>query len=405
MKIHVGSGTVYLRGWKNVDLPGPGAFLATERPDLAEAWGTTEEEGYYARHAAISQDSLRAAGAVTKEIVCDAWGSFDRLPCGIGEATEILARQVFEHLSMREARLALDECDRALAPGGVLRLDVPDQEETLKRYRVTGDAFFERHVVGTRRNEHAYHVMAHTRPGLIALVEEFGLKYEAEEPNVHFYPAFCLRFRKPAKRAAWQYVLGAEGERIGGRILEIGPGRNPWPRAHAYADVDDAFLAPLRAAGKETAVANLGAGKLPWPDKHFDFVLASHVIEHVEDPVAAAREIGRVGKAGLIVCPSAFKDGIFLFEEGDHRWWVLPPLTPNGAMGFVPVEYSFRGGMADSNASAALCRIVRTGPNACGHDGRVLRRWFAEREPALDVVQRWGSGTCFGAPSVAIVRW
>ena len=94
VKLHVGCGRVYLRGWTNVDRPG--TPTAAARPDLVERWGT-EEPDYYGRHAAVTAATL-AAGPSTEEGVCDAHGDFRRLPCGIAEAEEILARQVFEHL-------------------------------------------------------------------------------------------------------------------------------------------------------------------------------------------------------------------------------------------------------------------------------------------------------------------
>ena len=63
LRIHVGSGTVLLRpDWVNVDLPTDRCFLASERPDLVEAYATTEQH-YYARHTEHKAlDVLRTAG-------------------------------------------------------------------------------------------------------------------------------------------------------------------------------------------------------------------------------------------------------------------------------------------------------------------------------------------------------
>jgi len=38
---------------------------------------------------------------------------------------------------------------------------------------------------------------------------------------------------------------------------------------------------------------------MPFPDKSFDFVYCAHVLEHVDDPIRACREIMRVGKRGI----------------------------------------------------------------------------------------------------------
>lgn len=396
MKIHVGSGTVYLTGgWTNVDVDAPCVHLAEHAPSLVAAYSTTEDR-YYARHEDKTV-GLLAGGAVTKESVCDAYGSFGRLPCGIGGAEEILARQVFEHLDIARAHEALDECDRVLAPGGTLRLDVPNHYATLKELRETQDperlALLLRHFQGSRRDSFAYHAMSYSREALRAIVEEHGFEFEAEEPNVHFYPAFCLRWRKPGPRPAHVY-LAIPDPPAGESVLEIGPGRFPWARADAYVDRRSEFLAPLAETGKRVAEFDLdelvpGGPKLPFSDKQFDFCLMSHVLEHVRDPIAVAAEVSRVARRGMVICPHAWKDAVFLFEEGEHRWLALDPTVAGGPMLLVPVDYARRSRLADPNASKALSRIFRTGPSHFGSDSRVLRRWFWRNEDALDVAHAW----------------
>jgi hypothetical protein len=83
-----------------------------------------------------------------------------------------------------------------MAVGGLIRIDVPDHEATLHALVSTGDQFYVRHLLGPRRNEHGYHMMSYTRDRLIALCESHGLTWYTEEPNIHFYPAFCLGFYK-----------------------------------------------------------------------------------------------------------------------------------------------------------------------------------------------------------------
>lgn len=194
MRLHVGNGAIFLKGdWLNVDLPLPHVFLASERPDLVEQY-LTDEEHYYSRHKDKDVDRLRN-GPVTRETVCDVYGSFAFLPVRTGSVEEILARQVFEHLDRSEARTALSEAARALKPGGFLRLDLPDPDETLRQYRKTGDEFFVRHLFGPRRNLWGFHTHW-TRDMLKKFVEEFPFRFAAEEGNPHFYPAFTLRFRR-----------------------------------------------------------------------------------------------------------------------------------------------------------------------------------------------------------------
>lgn len=193
MKLHVGNGAIYLREYVNVDLPLPSVFLAKERPDLVEQFIANEDD-YYGRHTDKNPDSLRG-GPVTGETVTDVYGSFDFLPVRPGSVSEILSRQAFEHLDRSEARRALDSCYRALQVGGILRIDIPDPDETLKRYRETGDEIYRRHLFGPRRSLFGFHTH-YNRPMLRALVEELRFKYVEEETNIHWYPAFCLRWAK-----------------------------------------------------------------------------------------------------------------------------------------------------------------------------------------------------------------
>ena len=194
MKLHVGCGAVYLHGYFNVDLPGDGVFLSWERPSLVDQFGTAEAD-YYGRHRDKSHDSLRG-GPVTQETVCDGYGSFAFLPARSGTCTEILTRQVFEHLSPADGMVGLRECYRVLKYGGLLRIDVPDPDATLKRFQETSDEFWIRHLFGPRRNEYGGHT-PYTRSMLIEMAEKSGFHFIDEEENIHeLYPAFCLRFEK-----------------------------------------------------------------------------------------------------------------------------------------------------------------------------------------------------------------
>lgn len=193
MRLHVGNGSILLRGWLNVDLPKPNVFLAKERPDLVERFITTEDQ-YYARHENKTMDTTRK-GPVTEETVCDAYGSFDLLPARTSSVTEILTRQCFEHLNMEQAKRALTECRRVLKPEGTLRIDIPDPDRTLRKYLETGDDFYRRHLFGPRLDEYGFHTH-YTRSMLAHMAEVAGFRFVEEEENIHFYPAFCLRFAK-----------------------------------------------------------------------------------------------------------------------------------------------------------------------------------------------------------------
>ena len=60
--------------------------------------------------------------------------------------------------------------------------------------------------------------------------------------------------------------------------------------------------------------------KLPFKDKEFDFVIASHVIEHVEDVTFFIKELERVSKKGYIELPSTLEDNLVFENKNDHLW-------------------------------------------------------------------------------------
>lgn len=385
MKLHIGCGSIYLDGYKNIDVCTPYTFLAEKRPDLVEKWKATDGD-YYARHRDKTQDKLRN-GPLEQEYVCDAYGDLMNIPLDYWKVTEVLTRQVFEHLSLSEARKALDSIDSVMAPNGVLRIDVPDHVETMRLYRETGDEFYVRHMVGPRRDEYGYHMMSYTRERLRTLVEEYGFVFVEEEKNIHFYPAFCLRFVKPGPRAAIEYAWPPPFEvKEEWSVLEVGPGNNPLTRANAYVDITMTTLKPLQDQGKGTIIGNLMSGLPDISRKQFDYVWCSHVLEHVESPEVAAETLTRIAKRGTIVLPSAFKDSIFNFEETDHKWFVLP--SSNGSPVFVKRNDDYMSRLVNENIQKISSRLFRTGPNRI-EEARALRKWFYENEPNMDIVLHW----------------
>ena len=428
LRIHLGCGTCYLRGYENVEPQDTGALLAADNKDRVEFWATTEDN-YYGRVDQIREQQEHKCEALRHhllnpfrdKLVCDRHGSWERIPYPDGSAAEILSRQVFEHLSERESVQALQEARRVLKVGGILRLDVPDHDEALRQYcdlRTAGETekaeFMLSHILGSRRNSWARHMGSWTRERLKAVVKQFGFEFVAEEPNIHFYPAFCLRWKKiehnpadhhpvhnlyePSKR--WRASFDYCGDPIGTplvvpdnwKCLEVGPGTEPWPRANYYCDVVDrtSIVPPMSFCKGDVQ-------NLPYADKSMDRVLASHVLEHVEDPRKAAAELSRVARCGVVICPSPFKEALFNHHEADHKWFVLPP-GKSGALRFIPIDGSFIGKMLDpcgdgsgigNDFSSVMHQFLRLPNLALREYGDIGRKWFENAEPWLDTIMRW----------------
>lgn len=101
-------------------------------------------------------------------------------------------------------------------------------------------------------------------------------------------------------------------------VLEVGSGGNPYYRANvlldAYENTSERHWAPL-VADRPTVLAFVES--MPFKDKAFDFVIASHVLEHALDPARFLEEMQRVAKAGYIEVPDAFMERINPYP--DHR--------------------------------------------------------------------------------------
>jgi SAM-dependent methyltransferase len=101
-------------------------------------------------------------------------------------------------------------------------------------------------------------------------------------------------------------------------VLEVGAGSNPYPRANvlldAYEESQERHWQPLR---KDRPFVFGFIENLPFRDGAFDFLIASHVLEHSRNPEKAVAEFQRVAKAGYIEVPDALFERLMPYK--DHR--------------------------------------------------------------------------------------
>ncbi len=100
------------------------------------------------------------------------------------------------------------------------------------------------------------------------------------------------------------------------KILDIGCGYRAHKKANVIADVQD-----FSNYYKNKKFVLIKEKNLPFRDKEFDFVIASHVIEHVEDFEYFIREIQRISSKGYIELPSRLGDNLVFENKNDHIWW------------------------------------------------------------------------------------
>ena len=133
-------------------------------------------------------------------------------------------------------------------------------------------------------------------------------------------------------------------------VLDVGGWAVPFPRADWVID-----LAPYESRGEwgydgdpsaerfsaETYVQRDICDREPWPfaDDQFDFVICSHTLEDVRDPIWVCSEIVRVGRAGYVEVPSRLIEqsrGV----QGDwvgwgHHHWLIDIDQEAGDIRFV----------------------------------------------------------------------
>ena len=100
------------------------------------------------------------------------------------------------------------------------------------------------------------------------------------------------------------------------KILDIGCGYRPHKYASVIADTKD-----FTSFYKEKEFVKISGKNLPFKDKEFDFVIASHVIEHVEDFQFFIKELERITSKGYIELPSRLGDNLVFENKNDHIWW------------------------------------------------------------------------------------
>jgi len=117
------------------------------------------------------------------------------------------------------------------------------------------------------------------------------------------------------KRTSKKYIDNLLQNNSTWNILDIGCGYTASKFAKVICDVQD-----LSNHYQDKRFIRLTEKKLPFKDKEFDFVVASHVMEHVEDIEFFIKELERVSKKGYVELPTMLEDNLVFENKKDHLW-------------------------------------------------------------------------------------
>ena len=121
--------------------------------------------------------------------------------------------------------------------------------------------------------------------------------------------------KKLIKRTSKDYIQTILSKKPDWKILDIGCGYGANEFANTICDVQD-----LSKFYKDKNFIKLENKQLPFKDNEFDFVIASHVLEHVEDFKFFINELERVSKKGYIELPTKLEDNLVFENKNDHLW-------------------------------------------------------------------------------------
>jgi hypothetical protein len=156
------------------------------------------------------------------------------------------------------------------------------------------------------------------------------------------------------------------------RVLEVGPGAAPHPLSQIFLERNFAESEAFKQRGSLPAIEfqkpvfYYDGGSFPFREKEFDYVICSHVLEHVDDVPLFVGELMRVASRGYLEFPTLHYEYLYNFNEhlnllrfhGAEILWL--PKKETQLIDFIPVQKFFR-----STLTAGYDEVIRS-----------LKEWF-----------------------------
>ena len=137
-------------------------------------------------------------------------------------------------------------------------------------------------------------------------------------------PSLQRRRTEPLNTWTFQNERMAFDIQPGDKVLDMGSGGWPFKQATHLADMHPGKtshrMEDLQRDHRPFVV--IDAQQMPFLDKEWDFIFCSHVLEHLDRPGEACRELMRVSRKGYIEVPTRLSDVMLNFTrlKEHHRW-------------------------------------------------------------------------------------
>jgi ubiquinone/menaquinone biosynthesis C-methylase UbiE len=165
----------------------------------------------------------------------------------------------------------------------------------------------------------------------------------------------------------------------GSRVLDVGAGSAPYRALFAHCDYKTHDFVQLKDVqlryGRYAPIDFASDAKsIPVPDAAFDVILCTEVLEHVPEPIAVVRELGRIiAPGGRLILTAPLGSGIhqepYHFYGGYTPYWYQRFL---GDAGFESVAVTPNAGTLRHIAQEAI-RFVRM-----THPMGIVAPWYVQ---------------------------